>query len=49
MTPPVPGFRRREARKVAQIARLLATLDAQARAARPEPRRAARLSLRPAR
>jgi len=34
--------RRTEARKVAQLARLLAALDEQARAARPAPRRTVR-------
>jgi len=37
--------RRREARKVAKIARALAALDEQARIARPTPKRAARLSI----
>ncbi|HTZ04420.1 MAG TPA: hypothetical protein VMB53_01555 [Gaiellaceae bacterium] len=37
--------RRREARKVARIARLLVVLDDQARAVRPAPRRTVRLSL----
>jgi hypothetical protein len=41
----VPGFRRREARKVAKLARALATLDEQARLVRPARRRVSRLSL----
>ncbi len=46
MTRPVSRFRRRKARRtVTRLARVLAALDDQARAARPEPRRAARLSL----
>jgi len=35
-------FRRTEAHKVAQLARLLAALDEQARTARPAPRRPVR-------
>jgi hypothetical protein len=38
--------RRREARKVARIARLLVALDDQARSTRPAPRRTVTLSLR---
>jgi hypothetical protein len=37
--------RRRNARKVVKLARALATLDGQARAVRPVPRRVAKLSL----
>jgi hypothetical protein len=37
--------RRREARKIAKLARALAALDEQARASRPEPRRRPRLTL----
>jgi hypothetical protein len=35
---------RRDARKVAKLARALATLDNQARLARPAPRRTAKIS-----
>ena len=45
MTLPVLGFRRREARKVAKLARALASLDEQARLVRPARRRVTRLSL----
>jgi len=38
-------LRRRNARKVAKLARALASLDAHAREARPAPRRIARVSL----
>jgi hypothetical protein len=38
-------FRRTESRKVAQLARLLAALDEQARTARPAPRRTSRVVL----
>jgi len=38
-------FRRTESRKVAQLARLLAALDEQARIARPAPRRTVRVSV----
>jgi hypothetical protein len=41
--------RRREARKAAQLARLLVALDEQARTVRPAPRRTVSLSLRGAR
>jgi hypothetical protein len=37
--------RRRNARKVAKLARALASLDEQARSIRPAPRQAAKLSL----
>jgi hypothetical protein len=37
--------RRRNARKVAKLARAFATLDAHARDARPSPRRLSRVSL----
>jgi hypothetical protein len=36
--------RNRDARKVAKLARALASLDAEARAVRPAPRRVAKLS-----
>jgi hypothetical protein len=45
MTLPVLGLRRREARKVARLARALASLDDQARLVRPTPKRVTRLSL----
>ena len=45
MTRPMLGFRRREARKIAKLARALAALDDQARLVRPARKRAARLSL----
>ena len=38
-------IRRKEARKVAKLARALAALDRQAATVRPEPRRLAKLSL----
>jgi hypothetical protein len=38
-------IRRRESRKVAKLARALATLDRQAEIVRPAPRRLAKLSL----
>jgi hypothetical protein len=38
-------LRRRESRKVAKLARVLASLDAQAATVRPAPRRVARVSL----
>jgi hypothetical protein len=38
-------IRRKEARKVAKLARALATLDRQAGTARPQARRSAKLSL----
>jgi len=38
-------FRRREARKIAKLARVLAALDEQARLGRRPPKRAARISL----
>jgi hypothetical protein len=41
----VLGYRRREARKVAKLARALAALDEQARLVRPARRRVSRLSL----
>ena len=37
--------RRRNARKIAKLARALASLDEHARAARPAPKRVARVSL----
>jgi hypothetical protein len=42
---PVPKIRRKNARKIAKLARVLATLDEQARTARPAPRRCATISL----
>jgi hypothetical protein len=39
------GFRRRDARTVAKLAKAFATLDAQARAARPAPRRTLKITL----
>jgi hypothetical protein len=45
MTLPVLAFRRREARKVAKLARALASLDDQARLVRPARKRITRLSL----
>jgi hypothetical protein len=45
MTRPVLGFRRSEARKIAKLARALATLDEQARLVRPAPKRRARVSV----
>jgi hypothetical protein len=47
MTLPVLGFRRREVRKVAKLARALASLDDQARLVRPARKRVTRLSLGP--
>jgi hypothetical protein len=41
----VLGFRRREARKVAKLAQVLASLDEQARLVRPARKRVTRLSL----
>jgi hypothetical protein len=41
----VIGIRRKEARKVAKLARALASLDDQARLVRPARKRAGRLSL----
>jgi hypothetical protein len=41
----VLSLRRKNARKVAKLARALALLDEQARTVRPAPRRAAKLSL----
>jgi hypothetical protein len=41
----VSKIRRRNARKVAKLARALALLDEQARLARPAPRRPSRVSL----
>jgi hypothetical protein len=38
-------FRRREARKVAKLARALVALDEQVRLTRPAPKRVARISL----
>jgi hypothetical protein len=38
-------FRRRDARKVAKLARVLVTLDDDPRRARPAPKRVARISL----
>jgi hypothetical protein len=40
-------FRRADSRKVARLARLLASLDEQARTVRPAPRRTTRLSVGP--
>jgi hypothetical protein len=40
----VSRLRRRNARKIAKLARALAALDAQARASRPAPRRTARVT-----
>jgi hypothetical protein len=46
MTPSMLRIRRREARKVAKLARALASLERQAATVRPQPRRAAvKLSL----
>ncbi|HEY8706285.1 MAG TPA: hypothetical protein VIL98_16150 [Gaiellaceae bacterium] len=45
MTLLVLGFRRREARKVAKLARAFASLDEQARLVRPARKRVTRLSL----
>jgi len=45
MTLSMLGIRRREARKVAKLARALATLDDQARLVRPARKRVTRLSL----
>ncbi len=45
MTLLVLGFRRREARKVAKLARALALLDEQACLVRPSRKRVSRLSL----
>jgi hypothetical protein len=45
MTILVLGFRRREARKVAKLARVFAALDDQARLARPGRKRVSRVSL----
>jgi hypothetical protein len=42
-------IRRAESRKVAQLARLLAALDEQARTVRPAPRRTARVVVGPLR
>jgi hypothetical protein len=39
------GIRRRDARKIAKLARVLAALDEHARVVRPAPKRAARVSL----
>jgi hypothetical protein len=45
MTFPVLGFRRREARNIAKLARALVSLDDQARLVRPARKRVTRLSL----
>jgi hypothetical protein len=42
---PVPKIRRKNARKIAKLARVLASLDEQARTTRPAPRRAATVSV----
>jgi hypothetical protein len=39
------GFRRRDARTIAKLARALAALEDQARAARPAPRRTLKITL----
>jgi hypothetical protein len=44
MSVSVLKIRRKEARKVAKLARALASLDEQARIARPAPKRAGRIS-----
>jgi hypothetical protein len=44
MSVSVLRIRRKEARKVAKLARALASLDEQARTVRPAPRRAAKAS-----
>jgi hypothetical protein len=45
MTGLMTRLRRRNARKIAKLARALASLDAHARDARPTPRRVVRVSL----
>jgi hypothetical protein len=45
MSPSVLKLRRKNARKIAKLARALASLDEQARIVRPAPKRAAKLSL----
>jgi hypothetical protein len=45
MSVSVLKIRRKEARKVAKLARALASLDEQARTVRPAPRRATKVSL----
>jgi hypothetical protein len=45
VTLPLLVFRRREARRIAKVARALALLDEQARLVRPARRRVTRLSL----
>jgi hypothetical protein len=45
MTLSMLGFRRRDARKVAKLARALASLDDRARLVRPARKRVTRLSL----
>jgi hypothetical protein len=45
MSLPVFKIRRKNARKVAKLARALASLDEQARTVRPAPRRVAKISL----
>jgi hypothetical protein len=45
MTVPMLKRRRKHARKVAKLARALASLDAHARTVRPAPKRVSKLSL----
>jgi hypothetical protein len=45
MSTSVLKLRRKNARKIAKLARALASLDEQARTVRPAPRRAAKVSL----
>jgi hypothetical protein len=45
MSTSVLNLRRKNARKIAKLARALASLDAQARTVRPAPRRVTKLSL----
>jgi hypothetical protein len=45
MSIPVLRIRRKNARKVAKLARVLASLDEQARTTRPAPRRCATVSI----
>jgi hypothetical protein len=45
MSTSVLKLRRKNARKIAKLARALATLDEQARSVRPTPKRVAKVSL----
>jgi hypothetical protein len=45
MLPSMVNRRRKNARKIAKLARALASLDEQARSSRPAPRHATKLSL----